>query len=893
MTGKMRTDPEKLRRLRWNPLPVAVTMSAMMVALVLMSSERQTSVRREPPLPSELQIMLAKTKLSGASAPGQQAQSAAIHTDADLTAEEAQADALGVASSPISGQALAPAERAAVGPPAGAQNLAVLRGNSTLAPSADGATPTASEPLDLPVAAPNARGSSTLGTAPYAATSKPSLDQRQRDPLEEIRRAMAPTNPGTLGNRGLPIPTPPPIAMPRELAQATPAPTRTASVLQRVRNIPTHLIQTPYPILTNSSSTDEPSPAADPTLATDVGKTPLWSDPNHPLLKGLREDTVAIPTVPSGTLQVSSAESLAITPSVSRVPRIEASSVPSGARNTPSRERVSPVVTPQVFSASPPQEGNPSLTPGATAPEATLRPTQAPTAAVDSSEPTASPRGAAPRELEHSLGHESRISPSERTWATPPPTFEKEIRTTGEFTVRKGRAIVTFSNVPVESVQTRLSATSSTVAGEEETPTVSASKVTALPKEAQPEATTVVPADIPKFEPKDESEPLVEQRLQELARTGSDTKLAQRLASKAIPASVGDRILTREELERHVRAFETLRGYKLNEDQRVNIEGVLAQDWLERTAVAAIAREHGLTVSDEEVSAEIERRKARFGQNLPNALRQAGFSEQEVREEMRNALLVDKLVEKTMAETYPESKLRELYEAHPERYTPSRRLHVREIFKQKQPGREQEARAAIERIRLEIAKGATFEELAQRESESPTREQNGDLGWIDASKPLSPRQAQALADLKPGQVSDVIELGDGFQLLKVVEIEEPKPGFEGAREAVKTAVRDHIIGMAYDEAMARYEVKLRNKRLTPRLPHPEVSKATSPAGGGAKTQSETQNPRSQRAKRPATQAPTATPALLSQPKQLEPPPANQTPGAKRRLIPFLKKRSEQ
>lgn len=888
-----KTTGFRLPRDLWrNPLPIAVIVSALMLALLLISSEGQTSLRTPPPLPADVQRELEKNK----QASSHSAEATSLRTtvgDADLASDEATY-AAPRREQPFAGSLSQPhAAQIGAGSAPQQQSSGDTSQKPTLATSATG-----NEPQDLPVVPPSQRSASPASGAQSSWATTHESGDAQKDPLEEIKRYIVPQNAGTRSDNGLPVPTPPPIAVPRELAQAQAAPTRTPSVMQRVRNIPTHLIQTPYPILTNSPGLDEPSPAADPNLATDAGKAPKWSDPNHPVVKEMLGSTVPIPTLASGTPQAQYEESALATRRPSATPRNPSGPAPTETIRPQQNELMRPMDSPALASGPPGvirETNKPTPAEGSSAGVATAV-RETPSASSENTRASSTPSAPAMEKQEErqNASEEARAPAEARTAPPTPRLFEKEIRTTGEFTVRKGRAVVTFSNVPVETVATQSVITTGSVTDSPELPaTVPASKITAMPGEQPSEATPRPPESLPKFEPEKETESVVEQRLQELARSGTDAKLVQRLVSKAIPASVGDRVLTREALDRHVRAFEILRGVKLNEDQRVTVEDMLAQDWLERTAVAAIARERGLSVTDDEVASEMERRKARFSQNLPKAWREAGFTEEEIMEEIRNSLLVDKLVEKTMAESYPESKLRELYEANPERFAPSRRLHLREIFKEKQPGREQEARQALEKIRMEIAKGASFEELARRESDSSTRERDGDLGWIDASKPISPRQAEALANLKAGDVSDVIELSDGFQLLKIVEIEEPKPGFEGAREAVKAAVRNRIIGMAYDEAMARYEVKLRNKRLTPRFPHPDVPTGTQAVGSaekkptGARSSSKNIEPRSQAKVTPAPARP------LASANTAETPTPRETPENRKRLFPFLKKRNNQ
>lgn len=867
----------------------ALVASVVMAAFALLVPSRDPAQPSAPPLPRDVSAIVAQKQVTVQGGALQSPGRKAPDTDADLAREEL-----------LAADSKRAEEMAANGPfPVGEGQLsgptADLRqqspsGNFLPSASRPASVPPSqpSEPLDLPIEPPASASKNHRTQVPQGGQTA-SQPAPATDALEQVRYYVERMNPSQSGRGELPIPTPPPIAVPRELAQANATPNPTPSVFHRVRNIPSHLIQTPLPVMSNAPSSDELSPAADPNLAGFGGTSTKWSDPKNPMMKEVWGGQSPVATLSAATpLQGSSPA----TDSFSR------------AVETPT-PTMSPVATSSLVSAHPPRPDSipkemnlPQATVSQAVVAQTAKAISTETASETATDITAETRRPpATSKPTPEASHESKPSVSSPPPQFSPPArlFEKEIRTTGEFTVRKGRAIVTFSNIPVEKIESTNTTTTASH-GDNPSLTATSSEKDVLPPPTREESTQPGMAEgtpSPTFSPPaDQGESLLEKGVEQLVRAGDDSKLAQRLATKVIAASMGDEVLTHEQLQRHVQVLEILRGIKVNEDSRANVEGLLAQDWLERTAVAAIAEQRGLTVNEKEISAEIERRKARYGQNLPDALRRAGFTEEEVHREIRKALLVDKLVEKEMAENYPDEKLRELYQANPDRYQPSRRLHVREIFKQKRPGKEREAREALEKIRFEIAKGASFEEFARRESESPTKDEAGDLGWIDASKPLSPRQVQALANLKPGEVSDIIELGDGYQLLKLVEIEEPKPGFEGAKEVVKATVRNHIIGLAFDEALARFDVKLRNRRLTPRLPHPELTQA-----GATATATPSRPPIGRKGVRAAeppsstasTQGPKATAATL--PPAGRPASASATP--KSRLFPFLKKRGEQ
>jgi peptidyl-prolyl cis-trans isomerase D len=79
------------------------------------------------------------------------------------------------------------------------------------------------------------------------------------------------------------------------------------------------------------------------------------------------------------------------------------------------------------------------------------------------------------------------------------------------------------------------------------------------------------------------------------------------------------------------------------------------------------------------------------------------------------------------------------------------------------------ARSRIERIRVELARGAKFEDVARRESsDTASGRQGGDLGWVKRTEStFDPVFMQAVRALPPGQVSRPVVTQFGYHLIRV------------------------------------------------------------------------------------------------------------------------------
>lgn len=102
------------------------------------------------------------------------------------------------------------------------------------------------------------------------------------------------------------------------------------------------------------------------------------------------------------------------------------------------------------------------------------------------------------------------------------------------------------------------------------------------------------------------------------------------------------------------------------------------------------------------------------------------------------------------------------------------------------PEDRREANARAAEIRSQLASGAKFPELARRYSRSPTAAVGGDMGEVQSGQ-LPPELDEALAALKPGQISEPIYADGAIHILLLVGRQGVEAG--DSRDAVITLAR--------------------------------------------------------------------------------------------------------
>lgn len=115
-------------------------------------------------------------------------------------------------------------------------------------------------------------------------------------------------------------------------------------------------------------------------------------------------------------------------------------------------------------------------------------------------------------------------------------------------------------------------------------------------------------------------------------------------------------------------------------------------------------------------------------------------------------------------------KVEEYYRTHRDEFTSKEEIHLRMIMI---PSRATEGNAASQKAMAEeilgkLVAGADFERMAQMYSEDTSRDQGGDWGWI-GRKTLAPELEKVAFSLPPKKVSNIVELGGNYYILRVDE----------------------------------------------------------------------------------------------------------------------------
>jgi len=281
---------------------------------------------------------------------------------------------------------------------------------------------------------------------------------------------------------------------------------------------------------------------------------------------------------------------------------------------------------------------------------------------------------------------------------------------------------------------------------------------------------------------------------------------------QVVVGAVGeDYVLTRLELERilypnpnkrPVRPADEILANEFDRQQRV-AEGQALQEWAVLKTLALAAELAGLRVTKEEADARLAELSAGVvgtGADDPavRASLAIGIPEEELRQQMVEALLIDKFILSEIEKLFTEQNLQAIYNRNPGRYATPMQVRAWGIFRQIDPSASdaevREIRGKFNEVRKRAAKnqGRDFHEIAREESDTPNASQtDGDMGWIDFSVPMDDNIARALQRLKVGEVSGIVRSKAGLHVLRVAERREAT-GFT-YDESARKRVTDELI----------------------------------------------------------------------------------------------------
>ncbi len=247
-----------------------------------------------------------------------------------------------------------------------------------------------------------------------------------------------------------------------------------------------------------------------------------------------------------------------------------------------------------------------------------------------------------------------------------------------------------------------------------------------------------------------------------------------------IAALINGDIISTEDISDQINIFMLNSPIPLNDETREMITRRVIAQTVEVKLKSQAAQKEGISISDAEVEAQMQIWAKKNKINL-SSLSTRKVNRKALAENIRSELAWIKLVRKKY---YQSANLtqKEIDETIAEvtHDMSVKKYQVLEIFLKK------ENAEGIEGLVAKLREDPRFELYAARFSDAPSAANGGNLGWINSGKMLSALEMR-LSSMSVGEVSDAIQIGNGYYILKLLQVFDPKenPDFSPDKNEIK------------------------------------------------------------------------------------------------------------
>jgi peptidyl-prolyl cis-trans isomerase C len=255
-------------------------------------------------------------------------------------------------------------------------------------------------------------------------------------------------------------------------------------------------------------------------------------------------------------------------------------------------------------------------------------------------------------------------------------------------------------------------------------------------------------------------------------------------SSDRMAASVNGIPILKSQYERELSTFQkqaAQKGRPLNETDLTTVKSRILENLIDAEILYQQSQKEGVKVDDQAINKQIETIKKRFSDEAAyqKALEGMDVSEEEIRTKIRRGLAIKQLIDtdvlQKIAITNEETK--KFYNNNPNLFNQKEQIKASHILIKVAPDADEskkiQARKKIEAVQKKVRQGEDFGLLAKTNSEGPTAQRKGDLGYFGRGRMVKPFEDAAFA-LNVGEVSKIVETQFGYHLIKVIDKKPPR-----------------------------------------------------------------------------------------------------------------------
>jgi len=242
---------------------------------------------------------------------------------------------------------------------------------------------------------------------------------------------------------------------------------------------------------------------------------------------------------------------------------------------------------------------------------------------------------------------------------------------------------------------------------------------------------------------------------------------------------------------------------------------VTLNNMIERQLIQQKAKKYNVSVTDQDINGAYENMRSRMSLNpteFREKLEKSGMTEESYRNKLKTQILQSRLLGYDVRSKIiiTEEMILDYYD---ENYTSRVDKGSYYLLQmgftwpktddlEKMAVNKQETLKRTERVYNLVKNGQEFRLLAEKFSDLPSASDGGDIGIFTLDE-MAPTMRDAVAALKPGELSKIIDTPAGYQFFKLLSGEENAivvtASFEAAREEIRSKLFEEKLKAAYSE----------------------------------------------------------------------------------------------
>jgi len=289
-------------------------------------------------------------------------------------------------------------------------------------------------------------------------------------------------------------------------------------------------------------------------------------------------------------------------------------------------------------------------------------------------------------------------------------------------------------------------------------------------------------------------------------------------------ATVNGKPISKSQYERELSIFQkqaAQRGRPLSDADLTTVKHRILENLIEAEVLYQQSQKEKVKVDDQAVNEQIETIKKRFPDEATykKALEGMGVSEKEIRAQIQRGLAINQLIDTNIRQkvTVTEEESNKFYNNNPNLFKQPEQIKASHILIKVAPGTEEskknQARKKIEAVQKKVRQGEDFGLLAKANSEGPTAQRSGDLGYFSRGQMVKPFEDAAFA-LNVGEVSEIVETQFGYHLIKVTD---KKPARTIPYQEVQQKLEQHLKNEKEKTEIQRYIENLKKSATIKRF----------------------------------------------------------------------------